>query len=320
MHSQLRWTWQVCAGLAAAFCLAAAGLAQDTGSPTAGQQQLRWKFTPGQKFQATQTQKMNTEMNFGDQVFRMTMNMDMNLRWQIDAVQDGSAKMSQTIDRVKLEMSMNDQSLKFDSATPDDADPASRAMGQAMQPLVGAKVTQTMDPRGKVADIQFDPELRKKLEEASQVPGGGISEESLKQMGEQMGSLPEQAVAPGATWSETVELPMPGGKPVGMKIDSTFRGMEERNGRQLARIDLKFSLAAAPAAANAGEPAEKKDDELSAEIKSLDGTGRRYFDVEAGHLVEGESEMAMTTAVDVGGQKIDQKIVANSRLVIEPAP
>ncbi|MEX0700628.1 MAG: DUF6263 family protein [Planctomycetales bacterium] len=310
MSRRVRWSWCVSAALGSLLGAAGQGSAQET-------VEMRWKLAAGQRLAVTQTQNMNMEMKFGDQAITMDVNMEMNMRWDVDTIEsDGDAAMTQTIDRIRMEMKMPNQAVKFDSATPDAADPLGKTMAQAMMPIIGAKITQTMDPRGKVKELKLDPAVQKQLQAASGAMGG-LSEESLKQMVEQMGGLPEQPVAVGAKWSETVDLPLPGAKSA-MKVDSTFQGIEDRDGRKLARIDIKFGVADAKPAA----PASEKDEAEAAppfEVKSIDGSGKQFFDVQAGRLVEADSKFSIVMTADVGGQKADQKATATSRIVIEPA-
>ncbi|MEX0715766.1 MAG: DUF6263 family protein [Planctomycetaceae bacterium] len=319
MRQFVRWSWFACVAAAALLGAVERATAQDRVDAAAEQPLMRWKLEAAQKFKLTQTQKMNMEMNVGGQPFKMDLDMEMNMGWNVDEVaSDGKAKMTQTVDRVKMDMTMANQSMKFDSATPDQADPAGQALAQAIQPLIGAKITQTMDARGKIDDIQIDPEVRKKMQAAGAGFGGGLSEDSLKQMFEQIGGLPDKAVAPGTKWSETIDMSVPGTR-AGMKIDSTYYGIEDRGGRKLARIDTKFSLGdASPAPADVKDD-EEGEDEPQLEIKSLEGDGKTWFDVEAGRLVEADSKVDMVMSLDLGGQKVDQKVKVTSRVVVEPA-
>jgi hypothetical protein len=172
--------------------------------PAAAQTELRWKFTEGKKMNYTMSQDIVTTANIGEQKIETTMNQVITMTWAVDKLNsDGSAKMTQTIDRMQMTVKSPAGEMTFDSKVPAKMIEAGKNAGPA---------------------------------------GAMLSEGGLKNMVTQ-GSLsfPENALKKDDTWKKQMSIDMPNvGK---MVIDTTYKyaGPGEE-GTQKIEADLNTKI------------------------------------------------------------------------------
>lgn len=296
---------------------------------------LRWKLAEGQKYSVRGTMReVETEQPPERLTIQRDTLMEREIVWVVDSIQpNGDAEITQFIERMRIEHQGSVRNadgtpfvvpekmlrkMKHDSAQPNRNDQFSRETEAEWEPIIGTRVIQTMDRRGIAQKFTMTAEMKSRLrpvavdwfEGTFALPGGG---------------LPEMPVAPGDTWSRTLELP---DSPRAMRVESTLDGFEDRRGRRCARIEMKFTLAAAgdkidvPNAAYADRDREAIVTHVH-DIKQLEGRGTQYFDVEAGRLVEYESRIATDSIIrnrelEEDDNAVRESSVVELRIVITP--
>ncbi|MFQ5734092.1 MAG: DUF6263 family protein, partial [Planctomycetaceae bacterium] len=171
--------------------------------------------------------------------------------------------------------------------------------------IVNTDITMTMSPRGEVKGLELSDEAKAALKKAGAAGGpggGGISEDTFKQMSSQMGAFfPEKAVSKGATWKNKFEIDNPAGK---MKVDTTFKyaGTVSEGGSRLAKIELKPVISVSP---KAGAP-------VALTFKDKGSSGTSYFDVSRGLLTR--SSVVQNLEMSAAGMAITMKSTTEMKL------
>ena len=274
---------------------------------------LRWKLSKGETIHVRFLQDMTMETS---QLGKSSADMSMDMKWVVqDRERDGTFRMKQSIERLRMNMNAPGiEEISFDSAGSQDlSNPFARGISQSIQPLVGIEFTQSMSARGEILDVKLAPEDQAKLtKQPANVPLQQIfSKDGLKTLLSQAATiLPKQAIQPGYQWRSTTETRSPMGN---MHLDLlyTYKGTENRNGRQLERIDVQMSL---------GFGDDIKALGLNINVKDQTNRGTIYFDAEAGRFVETVMNQNLTLETSLGDQKHEQKLNTVLRMQFANAP
>lgn len=275
------------------------------------QGQLRWKFQPGQVYNVLMTQNMKQDMQVAGQPVHSTNNTKMTMRWIVEDVdQDGVATISQTMDRVQMEMEAP-MIGKVVVDTDDETDTPGTAaqMAGMFRPMIGAKIKQKMSSRGEILEVNIPDEVLKGFK-SSPMGQAGMSADAIKDMTTKASPvLPPGQVEVGQTWSKQGTSRSPVGA---ISIDNsfTYEGTTVKDDRLLHKIGLKMKM-----------DFEDGENKLGAKITVVDqdSNGTLYFDSDAGHLTGSELDQNMTMNVEVAGQKIVQKIEQTMKTTVTPA-
>ncbi|HEU5117731.1 MAG TPA: DUF6263 family protein, partial [Isosphaeraceae bacterium] len=147
-----------------------------------------------------------------------TSTLVLNLKWTIDEVEpDGTAKITQTIERVRVDMENGSQRLSYDSKADDPAKAdGSNDSVETLRKFYSIATTEpyslTINTRGEVLEAQVPPKLADLIREYQFQPladtGGVLSSEGIKKIFVQFfPKLPEKPAEPGSTWTGTLEVP-----------------------------------------------------------------------------------------------------------------
>jgi hypothetical protein len=257
-----------------------------------GQTELRWKFAEGKKHQFAVTQNMETTAKVMEQNIDTTLTQVIDMTWAVQKVMsDGSARMTQTVDRMQMTVKGPAGEMKFDSKDPDAASPALAQLKTITDALIGEPIELTMTSLGDVKDVKVPKKLTDAAKDAGPA-GSMLTEDGVKNIATQ-GSLsfPEKALKDGDGWKKAQTLDMPGvGK---MTIDTayTFRGAAEGAQKIDADLDVKIE--------NSG---------LGLSIKSQKCGATFFFDNDAGVLRRSEVTQQMTMGGQIMGQEFSQDI------------
>ena len=95
----------------------------------------------GDKYQVDMTQNMKQVLTVGEQTIEIPNEMVMTMSWVIDDVaDDGTVKMTQTIDRIRMSMKAPGVGdIKFDSDSKEDPEGVAKMIADMIKPMVGAK-------------------------------------------------------------------------------------------------------------------------------------------------------------------------------------
>lgn len=276
-----------------------------TAGPAQAQQKLRWKFKKGQTLKYEMAQKMNMTTMAAGMAIEIKMTNTMDMAWKIEAIEsDGTAKIAQRITRVRVTMTGGPfGKVEYDSAKKDGG--GGGLIGDQFKKIYGALVnvdmTVKMTPRGEMKGLELSDEAKAAIKKAAAGGGGlggGISEDTFKQMSSQMGAFfPEKTVSKGSTWKNKFEADSPAGK---MAVNTTFKyaGLE----KGLTKIEVKpvISMTAKP-----GAP-------VALTLKDKGSTGTSYFDNKRGLL--SHSTIVQNLEMSAGAQAMTMKSTTELKL------
>jgi len=291
---------RVCLGIASLvlFAGAAAQAQADT--------ELRWKFKAGDKTRYEMRMELTQDTKAGDMPFQVRMNQTMDMTWEVTEVgDDGTATMNQTIDRVRMELTLpqaGQAPIKYDSQQPEKA-PGTEMLTKIFDAMVGKPFVIKVTPLGKVVDLKTPEAILAAFKNMPGAQGGMFSEDGLKQMiSQSMLPLPEEAVTVGKTWEKTAETQAPPfGKQV-TKSEYKFAGEEEVDGKKLDKIDLTLDVKI------------EMGEEAQARFKLKDNTsgGQVLWDNVAGQPAESRVSSKMAFEIMVNSNTIEQGVTTKS--------
>ncbi len=279
-------------------------------SATFAQTQLQWKFKTGDKFDLQLAQDMKIAVSAAGQTFNQNVVMGMDISWKVESVEEstGMATVSQEFKRIRMNANGPQGNLSIDTQQP-KPEGETAAVWEQLHALVGAKITQKMDQRGNIADVELDEQAKEALAKNAQFQQL-FSGDGMKQMfGQSLSVLPEKPVVKGESWKSSSETKTPFGA-FKLNADYVFDGMADHNGKQMAKLSIKGVMNIEGDAANEGPKISIKDSKIE---------GTAWFDIEAGHLAENAVVQKMDMSVEAGGQNIGSNINTNIKLIITPA-
>jgi hypothetical protein len=271
-------------------------------APARAQDILRYKFKAGEKLRYGLEQKMKMEMTIQGNQVTIGMDQVIDFGWNIKNVdKDGKATMTQTFERVRMNMNTPQGKVEYDSKDgklPEG--PFGELLGPLLKSMAGLNIGVSMDARGQISNVEIPKEFTDALKNSPAAAGAGdmFSQEGMKRMISQSGLvLPEGAPVKGKNWDTKVEMKMPFGT---MKVvnDITYEGPVTREGVKVEQFAVK------PKATLEADP----NAQISATLKSQDTKGASYFDPVAGRLVETGVTQIMELEIKAMGQVIEQKI------------
>jgi len=254
--------------------------------PARAQTTLAWKLAAGERFDLHVEQQTASTVTVVNKTTKTTIEMTLDSTWAIESVEDGIAKIRQTIRRAQVKVQAADSPpVVYDTAAPGQPSGAEKDLATAVGPLVDpdSSILLTMNERGEIAAAELSPRLAelwaagKPAAAAKKQPAQQSLDALLKQP---LVILPAKAVARGEKWETTRELTTPTGK-FSQQIDYTYDGRRDVAGKSSDAIS--FSATLAPAA-----PGKFK-------IKEQSQTGTIHFDGEAGRMISGEQKQMLVT-------------------------
>jgi hypothetical protein len=236
--------------------------------------ELKLKFNKGDKARYVQSMTSEVDHGLGEKTkgtvsHETTYTMDV-----IDVGDAGQGKVKTTFERFKVEMS-GPMDKKFDSSRPDELKAARQDPALKMYAaLTGRSMLMLVTPRGKIEQTDLS-ELLKAMEEDKEfesiLPEARRIGASL--MNQSFCSLPEKAVKPGDTWSDSRSIEMSGIGKVVMAGTYTLEAVEQRQAR--IGVEIKITL--------------EKEAAGGPEVKEGIGRGLILFDVAAGAILKSRS-------------------------------
>lgn len=278
----------------------------------AGPQALAWQFTAGQQLPCQVHIKLMVEIKTPSAPVKIQADVTQTARWTIKEVgSDGAATIGYRIERMAGEMRPPlGQPIKFDTANEkagDRPNPVAAAMIAPLKQLLNGEILLKVTAAGKVLEVTVPDSMKQaNWGAAGQGPmaaTGGMADPNqiAEQLGDLLGFLPPGPVAPGSSWFQPIERPMPPSGVLKGKSTFTFQGLEERNGRLLAKIVEEDQLvfeATAPPAGTPPAPPSPANPQVTVTPKKQGTTF--WFDPEAGTLVESNA-VSVQQVVAVSG-------------------
>jgi hypothetical protein len=265
-------------------------------SAVSAQETLRWKFNKGEQLKFNRKQERAMRGTVGDQPLSQTSERQTDVTLVVDAVEDdGSARITQTIDRVRFNQTTPSGTIQFDSASEQTGDGGQ--LVAALQPLVGLDFSYHMSPRGEVTKLQLSEASKKRLAENPAALPPGKEVELLRQLVPSMLLPKEESVSAGTTWQEEVELVE---LRVGRRmVTSTYEytGSHESGGQWVADIQIRGSAELKPS----------PNAPVKVEILEESITGKVHFDPRGGFLVERSETDKTKTQISMEDQSFEQE-------------
>jgi hypothetical protein len=285
--------------------LALAVLAVSAVSAAGADAELRWKFRKDKPYHYVLTQGMEMSMKVQNNDVKTKMSQVSEMTWKINTVKpDGSAEMTQVIDRIQIKVEGPGGNFEIDSKRKDDGAQAGPAasINSMVQGIVGVPVDMVMSARGELTSIKIPEKFMEAMKTAGpggQAFAGAFSEKGMKQAYEQSSMpLPEKAVSVGTTWVQkrTFETPGLGN----MDVDTTYTDKGELPGdANIRKIDAVVTVKF-----NTPENAQ-----VSVRVASQDNAAKFLFNTASGHLSRSEIKQNMKMEISAGGQTFTQDLM-----------
>jgi Family of unknown function (DUF6263) len=274
---------------------------------------LRWKFKPGETLHYQMEQTVVTQATLNDKDIKVTNVQIVDAIWKIESVAaDGSAEVSQTIDRMRTKAEGPLGTLEYDSKAGKEPEGQVAALAAVLKLLVGVTFKYKMSARGELTDVRVPDGLVKSLKDASPAgaadAGSMLSEEGLKNMiRESSLLLPVEDLAKGKTWNLTTKMP-PSPLGTGTQVKTyTYNGPGEGGETLALKLDLKFEPPTNPS--------------VDVKISEYVGSGAFVFDNAKGRIAGSKVTEKVKTIVTFQGQTINQtKENTNVMKLLEAKP
>jgi hypothetical protein len=267
--------------------------------------ELRWKFQKERpyRFEMSQDLEVGVETPDGRSV-NTKVKQRMGMTWAIRELKpDGSAVMTQTIGRIKIDIEGPAGRYELDSDRKDaNAQEGPLALiGKLYDALVGTPIEVTISARGETLSVKVPDKVAEATKQGgpiAQALGGAFTEKGFRQLMEQSSIvLPEKPVTAGATWQQKRSIETAGLGP--LEVDTTYRLKGDAPGKPgVVEIDSDSTMVYHP---REGAPFEIK-------VKSQEIKGAVLFDNEAGCLRRSEVNQKMVQDITGAGQSIHQTI------------
>lgn len=270
---------------------------------------LRYQFKEGDKMNYVLDNDLQAKIDFNGSAIEFGMKMTFDLDWKVKSVsEDGSAVLEQTVDRLQIAMNSPIQGeFSYDSAA-SGSEPEGQAweeLGPVLKAMRGGPFEVKVSPTGKVAEIKLPKALDDIFQERGGRRGGPggrmnlLTSESVKQQIERAFiPLPEGEAKEGETWKQNIENKFGRAGTQKLEITYTLAGMEDKDGKQVAKIDSKSNMTFVPNEEGGGE--------VDAEIEEQKGSGSVLFNATAGRIVEAKSNQQVVMTMIARDNEITQ--------------
>ena len=241
------------------------------------QSAITWKLKEGDQFQLHVQQQTVSTVTVVSKTTKTTIEMTLDSTWKVESVENRTAMIRQTIDRVQVKVQAADTpQVVYDTASPGQPSGAARDLAAALSPLVDPKssLLLTMNERGEVSSVELSDKLAAAFDKSA--PAAQSLDALLKQP---LVILPEKALAAGDKWESTRELTTPAGK----FTQQTEYKLGEPKDAAGALAQITYSATLTPVVA------------LKAKITDQSQTGTVLFDRQAGRYLSGEQAQKLVT-------------------------
>lgn len=255
-----------------------------------GQTLLRWKLQAGEAWNTHTQQRTESSVEFSSKSAKTTIDMQLDLHWEVLSANETKFTVRQTINRLALNLTSATGSAEFDSAAKTRPTGLARQLSDALAPLIGAAIETEMNNRGEVLSATATNDAAAALFQREKSSGEADAAATVQQaIAQSILQLPEQEIAKGGHWQITRELSTPAGP---HKLETTYTLVDfiQRDGDELGQLDLQARLVP-PDAASAAASSPK----TPIRIKDHQQSGRVLFSVKAGRVVESEQTQTLVT-------------------------
>ena len=284
------------------FCLPVA--AQDANP-------IRWNLQQGDKLQATLQQTTEIETNIDTRKKKVSNDMLLIMDWQIDKVDGDRIEMTQSINRIKLEIHRPSESA-IETTLLDTDSPGKPTPGLAVHlheqvaKLVGTEFTVAMSSRGEILEVDISEASKATIRQApaSMKLRELLTESGLKEiLGQSAIIFPEEAN--NKDWSVNMQTNNALGK-VAKETTIKYEGKTDRNGASVHTFAVTSS--AKIVEASTAEDAPTMDD--------YSGWGTAWFANDAKPVFESNFENRMNLSRNYRDQKIISTVSTTTKMQV----
>jgi hypothetical protein len=251
---------------------------------------LRWKLSPGERFDVEVEQQTTSEVKtFGRQA-TTEIRLGMSLAWEVTGAGDDRFALRQSLRRLQFRMeSPTSGRVVYDSAERAQPIGQAREIAQAVAPLLEAELEIVMNDRGDVLEVKPIGEAAQRLFAADGVAAADtgsqpLSRQTVQQLLRQpLAILPDKPVNPGDKWERENELTTALGTAT-QTTTYTFAGLAEED-EDAARIEVQSKLAITMPPAG----------ERRLDLKRHKQEGTILFSLAKGRLLEAEQTQTLAT-------------------------
>ena len=263
---------------------------------TLSAQELAWKFSTGEKWLVTHTSETKSTTTVNGKTTKDRLETEVDVRWTIDAVTAETAQVTQQITRLKLlTNSETGSDLLYDSADPEKPTGPAKDVAAAVQPLLDAKISCTVNARGEVSNITGTDKL------PSAANSGGKSNGWVLNLLEQpLAFLPGKATKVNETWQRVRPLELPWGQ-----FEQTQEFKLTGHNVEKSTADIAVIVAM-----------KRKSGTSKTVTKNQEIQGTITFDLTAGRLHESETTQRLTTSTPYRGGEIVVQMHCVNRIAL----
>jgi hypothetical protein len=279
-------------------------------APLASDGTLQWRFEKDQALSMVSDQTTRISISVaGQMITSENQNLNEMTMRILDVNEEGTATISVTIDRMKMDIDANGQRMQLDTSSQEEA--AGEAVGpmaevaQMVQPMIGKAISQKMAPSGKIFDVNV-PEDMLPQDQSNPLAAALMSKKNLEEMTSRASlEFPKPDLEMGFSWQVKAELEM-GPATVETTTDYTYLGVKEGKDGPVHVIEGKIQLRFPQGVAG-----------NNVEIVNEDSTSLFYFDGVQGRLRGSELFQDMTMRINNAGQVAEQQIAQTMKTTVE---
>jgi hypothetical protein len=265
---------------------------------------VTWKFKVGEGNHYRMTQKMTIDIQMDEgasETQDITNVIDMS--WIADEVNDdGSARLTQTIDRMQMTIEPKGRDkVEFDSKATDEPQGFAAMVAPLFRELSRAMFKLTMSPRGKVSDVEVPESLVAALAASpgAAVMGDLATAKGLEDTMSRMSFEMPETLETGTTWTSTTETNNPALGKQTITITYKYVGPREKDGAKLEVFEPRLEIAFAGGVA-------------IATIEEQKSSGEVLFNRSAGRLESTRLDHTMKLKLVVAGQTLNQTLTQST--------
>lgn len=251
-------------------------------------QTLRWELQKGEKFTLQMKQHTDSLVSLSSKKLSSTVDLQVNVGWEVTAAEDETFVIEQTIDAIRIEMKGPDQDpVIYDSREKKALVGAAKELAGAVSGLLSAKFQITMNAQGGISAAErISPATAAAVPAGEAAKAAAMSKETVEKLLKQpLLPLAKELSGSEPTWTDERKTTAALGE-VTQKRTFTLAGTEDRAGQPAHKITIKGVLEVAPASA-----APKG----ASQLKTQGQTGTAWFAKEPSRLLASEITQRLVT-------------------------
>jgi len=267
------------------------------------------RYKSGNRYHQTITTEQQIDMDLGAQQVHQQMSMALGMAAEVtDSEKDFGKRVKVSYDKATISQTVNGQKFAFDSSAPNAANAGPLA---AFGGIVGREFTIIFDKEDQVREVENFESTMQKL--AAGNPAAAalytqlFNKSTMKRMLEQsaLRSPAGKPIAKGNAWDFSNELEMTGIGKLVVRGFYTYVGMEEHNGKQMAKVEAKAEIQVEPSNNEEGNKTSNLINQMNMKVEEGHMGGILYYDPEINFTrdVNITQNITLTATIPDGSRK-----------------